>query len=96
MGGIPPSKVSPANEGETVTNAVQILSAAFAFGAAVLWLLASITKTPERIPPGPLKGSLFDVFDEIHVSIAKQSRRNAWAAASAAMAALLQAIQIFL
>jgi hypothetical protein len=46
-----------------------------------LWLNASLTKTPKRIPEGPLKGSLFDVFDKIHISLAKQSRRNAQAAA---------------
>lgn len=79
-----------------MTAALQILSAFFAFAAAGLWLMASLTKTPERIPPGPLKGSLFDVFDEIHVSLTKQSQRNAWAAACASMAAVLQAIQIFL
>jgi hypothetical protein len=32
-----------------------------------------------------LEGTLFDVFDEIHVSLAKQSRWNAYAAACAAI-----------
>ena len=76
--------------------AVQILSGLFGLAAAVLWLIASLTKTPDRIPPGPLKGSLFDVFDEIHVSLAKQSRYNALAAACAAIAALLQSLLILL
>lgn len=79
-----------------MTAAVQILSGLFALAAAILWLIASLTKTPNRIPTGPLKGSLFDVFDEIHVSLAKQSRWNALAAGCASVAALLQAIQIFL
>lgn len=68
-----------------MTSAVQILSGILGLAAAVLWLIASLTKTPERIPRGPLKWSLFDVFDEIHVSLAKQSRYNALAAACAAM-----------
>jgi hypothetical protein len=38
---------------------------------------------------------LFDVFDEIHVSLAKQSRRNAQAAACAAGAAILQTALIW-
>jgi len=77
-----------------VTLAVQMLSGVFGLAAALLWLVASLTKTPKRIPPGPLKESLFDVFDEIHVSLAKQSRYNALAAACAAIAALLQSVLI--
>jgi hypothetical protein len=79
-----------------VTFTVQLISGVFALAAAVLWLVASMTKTPDRIPEGPLKGSLFDVFDEIQVSLAKQSRWNALAAACASVAALLQAIQMIL
>lgn len=79
-----------------MTAAVQILSGLFALAAAVLWLIASLTKIPDRILTGPLKGSLFDVFDEIHVSLARQSRWNALAAGCAAVAALLQALQNFL
>jgi hypothetical protein len=77
-----------------VISAIQIISGVFALAAAILWLTASLTKTPERLPSGPLKGSLFDVFDEIHISLAKQSRWNALAAACAAIAALLQAAAI--
>ena len=68
---------------------VQIAAALLGIAAAILWLGASLTKTPERIP-GSLRGSLLDVFDDIHVSLAKQSRRNAQAAACAAGAAILQ------
>jgi hypothetical protein len=74
---------------------LQIASALFGIAAAILWLDASLTKTPKRIPEGPLKGSLFDVFDAIHVSLAKQSRRNAQAAACAAGAAILQTVLIW-
>jgi hypothetical protein len=81
-------------EGEGVTSVLQIASGLFALAAAGLWLVASLAKTPDRLPSGPLEGTLFDVFDEIHVSLAKQSRWNAYAAACAAIAALLQAIQI--
>jgi hypothetical protein len=77
-----------------VTFVVQVLSGVFALAAAVLWLIASLTRTPDRIPEGPLKGSLFDVFDKIHISLARQSRWNAYAAGCAGIAALLQAIQI--
>ena len=79
-----------------MTFAVQMLSGIFGLAAAVLWLIASLTKTPERIPDGPLQGSLFDVFDAIHVNLAKQSRYNALAAACAAIAALLQSLLILL
>lgn len=78
-----------------MTFVVQVLSGVFALAAAGLWLIASLTKTPDRISNGPLEGSLFDVFDEIHISLAKQSRWNALAAGCAGIAALLQAIQIF-
>jgi hypothetical protein len=75
---------------------LQIVAALLGIAAAGLWLDASLTKTPKRIPEGgPLKGSLFDVFDEIHASLAKQSRRNAQAAACAAGAALLQTALIW-
>jgi hypothetical protein len=72
---------------------VQIAAALLGIAAAILWLSASLTKTPKRIPEGPLQGSLFDVFDEIHVSLA--SRRNAQAAACAAGAALFQTALIW-
>jgi hypothetical protein len=74
---------------------VQIAAALLGIAAAILWLSASLTKTPKRIPEGPLQGSLFDVFDEIHVSLARQSRRNAQAAACAAGAALFQTALIW-
>jgi hypothetical protein len=79
----------------SLVSGIQIVSALLGIAAAILWLNASLTKTPKRIPDGPLKGSLFDVFDQIHVSLAKQSRRNAQAAACAAGAALLQSALIW-
>jgi hypothetical protein len=78
-----------------ICGGLQIASAFLGIAAAILWLSASLTKTPKRIPQGPLKGSLFDVFDEIHLSLVKQSRRNAQAAACAAGAALLQTALIW-
>jgi len=79
----------------SLMSGLQIVTALLGIAAAGLWLNASLTKTPKRIPEGPLKGSLFDVFDEIHSSLAKQSRRNAQAAACAAGAALLQTALIW-
>jgi hypothetical protein len=79
----------------SLVSGLRFASALLGIAAAILWLNASLTKTPKRIPEGPLKGSLFDVFDEIHTSLAKQSRRNAQAAACAAGAALLQTALIW-
>jgi hypothetical protein len=39
--------------------------------------------------------NLFDIFDEIHVSLSRQSRRSAVAAGAAAISAALQAVLIF-
>ena len=71
-----------------------ILSAAFAILAAALWLWSSLTKTPDRLPQGPQK-NLFLIFDDIHVSLQRQSKRSAWAAIAAAIAAALQASIVF-
>jgi hypothetical protein len=79
----------------SLVSGLQFASALLGIAAAILWLNASLTKTPKRIPEGPLKGSLFDVFDEIHTNLAKQSRRNAQAAACAAGAALFQTALIW-
>jgi hypothetical protein len=43
---------------------------------------------------GPQK-NLFLIFDDIHVSLTKQSRRSAWAAMAASVAAALQAAIVF-
>jgi hypothetical protein len=69
-------------------------SAAFAILAATLWLWSSMTKTPDRLPPGQQK-NLFSIFDDIHVSLKRQSKRSAWAAMAAAIAAALQAALVF-
>jgi hypothetical protein len=70
------------------------ISAAFAILAAALWLWSARTRTPERLPLGPQK-NLFLIFDDIHVSLQRQSRRSAWAALAAAGAAILQAAVVF-
>jgi hypothetical protein len=69
-------------------------SAAFAILAAALWLWSSLIKTPDRLAHGPQK-NLFLLFDEIHVSLKRQSRRSAWAAMAAAIAAALQGALVF-
>ena len=79
----------------TVASVLQLCSALLAIAAAILWFAASLTRTPSPIPPGPLKGTLFDLFDEIHLSLSKQSRRNAQAALCAAGAAVLQAVLVW-
>jgi hypothetical protein len=72
----------------------EMTSAAFAILAAALWLWSSLTKTPDRLPEGPQK-NLFSIFDDIHVSLKRQSKRSAWAAMAAAIAAALQAAFVF-
>jgi hypothetical protein len=72
----------------------EMISAAFAILAAALWLWSSLTKTPDRLPQGPQK-NLFLIFDDIHVSLKRQSRRSAWAAMAAAIAAAVQAALVF-
>jgi hypothetical protein len=59
-----------------------------------LWLWSSLTKTPDRLPQGPQK-NLFLIFDDIHVSLKRQSKRSAWAAMAAAIAAAVQAALVF-
>jgi hypothetical protein len=73
---------------------LEITSALFAILAAVLWLWSSLTNTPDRLLQGPQK-NLFLIFDDIHVSLKRQSRRSAWAAMAAAIAAALQAALVF-
>jgi hypothetical protein len=73
----------------------EIISAAFAIFAAALWLWSSLTKTPDRLPLGPQK-NLFSIFDDIHVDLKRRSKRNAWAAMAAAIAAAFQAALVFL
>jgi hypothetical protein len=62
--------------------------------AAGFWLWSALTPVPKRLRPGPAP-NLFDIFDEIHVSLARQSRRSAVAAGAAAISAALQAVLIF-
>ncbi len=69
---------------------VDILSAVAALVAAGLWWWAS--RVP--IPPFPDVGldSHSGVFDPVWNTLSTGSRRNAWAARTAALAAALQAI----
>jgi hypothetical protein len=78
-----------------LVSVLQLCSALLAITAAILWFAASLTRTPGPIPLGPLKGTLFDLFDEIHLSLSKQSKRNARAALCAAGAAALQAALVW-
>jgi hypothetical protein len=73
---------------------LQLLSAAAAIVAAGFWLWSALTPVPKRLRPGPAP-NLFDIFDEIHISLARQSRRSAVAAGAAAISAALQAVLIF-
>ena len=74
--------------------ALQLLSAIAAITAAGFWLWSALTSVPQRLKPGPAP-NLFDIFDDIHVSLGRQSRRSAVAATAAAIAAVLQAILVF-
>jgi hypothetical protein len=74
--------------------ALQVSSAVAAIAAASFWLWSALTPVPKRLRPGPAP-NLFDIFDEIHVSLARQSRRSAVAAGAAAISAALQAVLIF-
>jgi hypothetical protein len=75
-------------------SALETISAIFAILAAALWLWSARTKTPDRLPEGPQK-NLFSIFDDIHVSLRRQSKRSAWAAIAAAIAAAFQAALVF-
>ena len=55
-----------------------------AFLSAVLWILASLFKTP----PAPVT---YQSIDELAAALTKQGRLNAGAAISAALAAIIQA-----
>jgi hypothetical protein len=73
---------------------LQISSAIAAIAAAGFWLWSALTPVPKRLSAGPAP-NLFTIFDEIHVSLALQSRRSAVAACLAAISAALQALLIF-
>jgi hypothetical protein len=74
--------------------ALQVSSAVAAIAAALFWLWSALTPVPKRLRHGPAP-NLFDIFDEIHVSLSRQSRRSAVAAGAAAISAALQAVLIF-
>jgi hypothetical protein len=74
--------------------ALQVSSALAAIVAAVFWLWSALTPVPKRLRAGPAP-NLFDIFDEIHVSLARQSRRSAIAAGAAAVSAAMQVVLIF-
>ena len=65
----------------------QWIGAGFAFLSAVLWILASLFKTP----PAPVT---FQSIDELATALTRQGRLNAGAAISAAFAAIIQAYLI--
>jgi hypothetical protein len=83
-----------------MTLVLQVLSAAFAFGAAIFWFLASVEKGPANILEGIERLGGADFFGSHQVQIVqaiiKQSRLNAMAAMCAAISAILQGILILL
>jgi hypothetical protein len=62
----------------------QWIGAGFAFLSAVLWMFASLFKTP----PAPVT---YQSIDALAAALTKQGRLNAGAAISAALAAIIQA-----
>jgi hypothetical protein len=77
---------------------IQLISAAFALAAAVLWLLASRDRAPIQIMDGIQSLGGPDIFGSHQVqlitALIKQSQLNARAAICAAVAAILQAVAI--
>lgn len=80
------------------TKCLQYGSAFFAFAAALLWFLSAVQKIPrriERIDGGTLDGAeKFDDQDQMSEGLWRQSCYSAFAATSAGIAALLQALAI--
>lgn len=77
----------------TVSTAAGYGSAGFAFIAAVLWLWSAVPALPPLPEGGTIAGKfarMWPVHQGVHAALKKQSGRNAWAAAAAGIAALLQ------
>jgi hypothetical protein len=79
---------------------IRAISALFAVAAAVFWFKASIDGAPEQIAAAMKSRGGMDVFGsdltQLVDALIQQSRLNAYAAGSAACAALLQGIGIVL
>jgi hypothetical protein len=90
---------------------VDIASAAFAFGAAILWFLSAMGEMPRNFPIsvqsfnvpqhlviGPFQNGVghSDELDALGQALRGQSKLSARAAISAGLAALCQAIAVFL
>ena len=81
---------------------LQYTSGGSAFIAAALWLLSAVVKLPERIERidlGTWGGNRPekeepDDLDRLTEGLRIQSKRNAWAAAFASVAAILQGVLI--
>jgi hypothetical protein len=67
---------------------LQLASAVFAALAAWKWFTASLDKVPAE--------ATFANLDEVYAIVGRQSRQNAYAAAFAGIAALLQLPQAFM
>jgi hypothetical protein len=90
---------------------LEVISAGFAFSAAVLWLRSATVSTPKQFPIqvhvfnvpsnlviGPTQSAYGESkeLNELGAAIVKQSRYGAYAASCAAISALVQAMLIFL
>jgi hypothetical protein len=90
---------------------LEIISAGFALGAAILWLCSATVKTPKQFPIqvnvfnvpshlaiGPTQSAYGESkeLNELGSAIIKQSRYSAYAASCAAISALTQATLAFL
>jgi hypothetical protein len=75
---------------------IQVVSALFAFAAAILWLLASKDRAANNIMDGIQQLGGPDIFGshetQLVAAVIKQSGLNAKAAVCAAVAAMLQGI----
>jgi hypothetical protein len=71
--------------------ALDIGSAIFAFGAALFWFLSATVALPKNYPLG-LQSVLIRVLGE---ALSEQSRLSAVAAVSAGLAAVCQAVSLF-
>jgi hypothetical protein len=92
-------------------SAMQYVSAAFAFAAAILWWKSAIVKTPDRFSIHVLRTSglmaqpLFAKYvghghspelENLGAALISQSRWNGWGAKCAAVAATLQGTAVFI
>ena len=77
----------------------QIMSAACAFAAAIIWWRASRKKAPSELTQAHVEavhGDIIPILDKLMVAVASQSRLNALAAGFAAVAAILQVALTFM